>query len=47
MKYGGVTLEHVLAFQIRIMMGNQYDKLVDGMRIGSKIEPVVACLRLG
>ncbi len=47
MKYGGVTLEHVLAFQIRIMMGNQYDKLVEGMRKGSEVEPVVACLRLG
>ena len=47
MKYGGVTLEHVLAFQIRIMMGNQYARLVEGMRIGSKVEPVIACLRLG
>lgn len=47
MKYGGVTLEHVLAFQIRIMMGNQYGKLVEGMRTGCKVQPVIACLRLG
>ena len=48
MKYGGVTLEHVLAFQIRIMMGNQYNRLVEGMRTGGKLEqPVIACLRLG
>ena len=47
MKYGGVTLEHVLAFQIRIMMGNQYGKLVEGMRTGCKLEPAIACLRLG
>lgn len=47
MKYGGVTLEHVLAFQIRIMMGNQYDRLVEGMRTGCKRQPVIACLRLG
>ena len=47
MKYGGVTLEHVLAFQIRIMMGNQYNRLVEGMRTGNKVEPVIACLRLG
>lgn len=47
MKYGGVALEHVLAFQIRIMMGNQYDSLVKGMRTGCKEQPIIACLRLG
>lgn len=47
MKHGGVTLEHVLAFQIRIMMGNQYPILVEGMKENNKKAPVVACLRLG
>ena len=47
MKYGGITLAHVLAFQIRIMMGNQYERLVEGMRTGCKVQPVIACLRLG
>ena len=47
MKYGGITLAHVLAFQIRIMMGNQYERLVEGMRTGYKVQPVIACLRLG
>ena len=47
MKYGGITLEHILAFQIRIMMGNQYNRLVEGMRTGCPAQPVVACLRLG
>ena len=47
MKYGGVTLEHVLAFQIRIMMGNQYPRLVEGIREGDEEAPIVACLRLG
>lgn len=47
MSYGGITLEHVLAFQIRIMMGNQYGRLVKAMGDNNRDELVVACLRLG
>jgi hypothetical protein len=47
MQYGGITLNHVLSFQIRIMMGNQYDSLVNAAINNDEDELIVACLRLG
>lgn len=47
MAYGGITFEHVIGFQIKIMMGNQYSRLLDAMRNDDEDEIIVACLRLG
>lgn len=47
MNYGGISFGHVLSFQIRIMMGNQYLRLVEAMKSGDRDGILVACLRLG
>lgn len=47
MQYGGITLNHVLTFQIRIMMGNQFGRLVSAVKNEDKDGIIIACLRLG
>ena len=44
---GGITFEHVWAFQIKCMMSNQYDNLVRALEKNDKNLVIAACLRLG
>ncbi len=44
MAYGGIEFKHVWQFQIRIMMGNQYNRCITAQ---SQKDIIVACLRLG
>lgn len=47
MSYGGIDFGHVLAFQIKCMMSNQYGTLVEAIGSGKINDIIVACLRLG
>ena len=47
MSYGGIGFEHVWAFQIKCMMANQYNSLVNAIGDGNVDEIIVTCLRLG
>lgn len=47
MTCGGVSFAHVWAFQIKCMMANQYDVLVNALSNNDAKEVLIACLRLG
>ena len=47
MSYGGITFEHVWAYQIKCMMANQYNPLVNAIGNGNIDDIIITCLRLG
>ena len=47
MSYGGITFKHVWAYQIKCMMANQYNPLVNAIGNGNIDEIIITCLRLG
>lgn len=47
MNTGGITFSHVLAFELKCMMANQYDTLTAAIKQQDKNQVLVACLRLG
>ena len=47
MDIGGVSFEHVWAFQIKCMMSNQYSTLVEALKTTDRELVMAACLRLG
>lgn len=47
MNYGGITFEHVWAYQIKCMMANQYKVLIEAIEAGDVDGIIAVCLRLG
>ena len=47
MSYGGIDFEHVWAFQIKCMMANQYDRLIEAIAKNNPDLIIAVCLRLG
>ena len=47
MNYGGIGFEHVWAYQIKCMMANQYDRLIEAIALGKPDLIIAVCLRLG
>lgn len=47
MSYGGITFGHVWAYQIKCMMANQYNPLVNAIGNGNIDDIIITCLRLG
>ena len=47
MNYGGIALGHVWAYQIKCMMANQYNPLVNAIGNGNVDDIIVICLHLG
>lgn len=45
--YGNVTFEHVVVFQLKCMMGNQFDTMMKGIVNQTSGDIMRACLRLG
>ena len=47
MSYGGIEFEHVWAYQIKCMMANQYDRLIEAIANNKPDDIIAVCLRLG
>lgn len=47
MSYGGITFEHVWAYQIKCMMANQYNRLIEAIDQNDVDLIIAVCLRLG
>ena len=47
MPFGGINFGHVLAFQTKCMMKNQYSTLVEALKTNNRKLVIAACLRLG
>lgn len=47
MSYGGIDFEHVWAYQIKCMMANQYDRLIEAIAKNDPDLIIAVCLRLG
>ena len=47
MSYGGIEFEHVWAYQIKCMMANQYDRLIEAIAKNDPDLIIAVCLRLG
>ena len=47
MGYGGITFGHVWAYQIKCMMANQYNKLIEAIAQNDADLIIAVCLRLG
>lgn len=47
MSYGGIDFEHVWAFQIKCMVANQYDRLIEAIAKNNPDLIIAVCLRLG
>ena len=47
MNYGEIKFEHVWAFQIKCMIANQYDRLIEAIAQNDTDLIIAVCLRLG
>ena len=47
LSYGGIEFEHVWAYQIKCMMANQYDRLIEAIAQNDTDLIISVCIRLG
>ena len=47
MSYSGIKFEHVWSYQIKCMMANQYDRLIEAIANNKPDDIIAVCLRLG
>lgn len=47
MSYSGIKFEHVWAYQIKCMMANQYNRLIEAIANNNPDDIIAVCLRLG